>query len=85
MKSLIDEGWNSLLRLLRFLLWYGTAVAVVLYVLPMAGAFLESQYESLSSSARFIAVIGFFAVVAAWQVIGRRDRLRRTPRRGSGH
>ncbi|MFC1688895.1 hypothetical protein ACFL07_04455 [Pseudomonadota bacterium] len=67
---------NSLLKLLRFLAWYGIAVVMLFYLLPVAGLFLELHYETLSNSARFFAIIGFFMVVAVWQVIGLRDRLR---------
>jgi hypothetical protein len=70
---------NSLLRLLRFLAWYGVAVVALFYVLPVAGLMIEVQYDMLSSTARFFSVIGVFAVIAIWQVIALRDRLRRTP------
>jgi positive regulator of sigma E activity len=42
-------------------------MAAIFYLLPLAGLFLENQYEAMSNAARFFAVIGFFAVVAAWQ------------------
>jgi hypothetical protein len=70
---------NSLLKLLRFLAWYGVAVVTLFYVLPIAGLMVEVRYETLSSTARFFSVIGVFAVIAIWQAIALRDRLRRTP------
>lgn len=79
MKSALKNGWNSFLKLFRFLLWYGIAVAAIFYLLPLAGLFLENQYEAMSNAARFFAVIGFFAVVAAWQIMGLRERWRKWP------
>jgi len=67
---------RSLSKLLKFLSWYGLAVATLLYLLPLAAQFLESGYEALSSTARFFAVIGVFAVVATWHALATRDRWR---------
>ena len=77
MKSRMINAKNSLFKLFRFLFWYSAAVAVLFYLLPMAGLFLEGQYEAMSSTAKFLSVIGFFAVIAAWQILAQRDRLRR--------
>jgi len=66
----------SLLKLLRFLAWYGIAVVTLFYLLPVAGLVVEVQYDALSSTARFFSVIGFFMVFAIWQTISLRDRLR---------
>jgi hypothetical protein len=68
---------NGLLKLLKFLAWYGIAVVTLFYLLPVAGLMIEVQYEALNSSAKFFAVIGFFMVLAIWQVISLRDRMRR--------
>jgi drug/metabolite transporter (DMT)-like permease len=81
MKRALINGWNSFTRLFRFLFWYMIAVAAVFYILPMAGLFLESQYETLGSAAKILSVIGLFSVVAGWQVISMRDR-RRAPLQG---
>lgn len=70
---------NSLLKLLRFLTGYGIAVALLFYLLPVAGLLLETQYDALSSSAKFFSVIGVFAVLAIWQAATLRDRMKRTP------
>ncbi len=70
---------NSLLKLLRFLTGYGIAVALLFYLLPVAGLLLETQYDALSSSAKFFSVIGVFAVLATWQAATLRDRMKRTP------
>jgi hypothetical protein len=67
---------QSLARLFRFLFWYGAAVALLFYLLPIAGVFLEGQYEAMSGLAKFVSVLGFFTVFAAWQVLSQRDRLR---------
>jgi len=70
---------NSLLKLLRFLAWYGIAVVTLFYLLPVAGLMIEVHYDALSSTARFFSIIGVFVVIAVWQVLDLRDRLRRTP------
>jgi hypothetical protein len=70
---------NSLLKLLKFLAWYGIAVVTLFYLLPLAGLMAEVQYDALSSSAKFFSVIGIFLVLAIWQGISLRDRLRRSP------
>jgi hypothetical protein len=70
---------NSLLKLLRFLAWYGVAVVTLFYLLPIAALLIEVQYEALSGSARFFSIIGIFLVIAIWQVIDLRDRWRRAP------
>jgi hypothetical protein len=38
MKKTLLDGWKSLLRLLRFVFWYGFAVAVLLYLLPCSSS-----------------------------------------------
>ena len=68
---------NSLLKLLRFLAWYGIAVVTLFYLLPVAGLMIEAEYHTLSSSAKFFSVIGVLVVIAIWQVIDLRDRWRR--------
>ena len=70
------KSTNSLGRLFRFLSWYGAGVALLLYGLPIAGSFIQSGYESLSGTAKLVMLAGFFAVIATWHVLGRRDRLR---------
>lgn len=74
MKRRLLDGWNSLLRLLRFLFWYGLAIAALLYLLPAAGLLLEQHYEALSSTVKFFSVLGLFAVIGAWQILSIRDR-----------
>jgi hypothetical protein len=68
---------ESFLKLLKFLAWYGIAVVTLFYLLTVAGLMIEVQHEALSSSARIFAVIGFFMVLAIWQVISLRDRMPR--------
>ena len=74
-KSLID-GWNSLLKLFRFLAWYGVGVVAIFYLLPVVGLMVEVQYDMLSNVAKFLAIIGMFLVAGAWQMISVRDRWR---------
>lgn len=76
MKLELINAWHSFLKLFKFLFWYGAVVAVLFYLAPMVGLFLEGQYEAMSSTAKFISVLGFFIVIAAWQIISQRDRLR---------
>ena len=74
MKRALKNGWNSFIKLFRFLAWYGIAVAAVLYLLPWAGMIMEEQYDALSGTVKFITIIGFFLVVGAWQMLSQRDR-----------
>lgn len=74
-KSLID-GWNSFLKLFRFLVWYGVGVVTIFYLLPVVGLMVEVQYDMLSNAAKFLAIIGIFLVAGAWQIISVRDRWR---------
>lgn len=71
------DGWNSFLRLVRFVTAYTLVVVTLLYLLPMAAAHIEQKYDALSRSARFLSVLGFFVIIGAWYVIGQRDRWRR--------
>ena len=77
MKHAMIDRWNSLLSLLRFLFWYGIAVAAILYLLPWAGQLAQHQYEAMSSTTRLLSVIGFFAAVGGWQLFATRFRSRR--------
>jgi len=80
-KTQID-AFKSVLRLVRFLAWYAILVAAVLYLLPLAGQWLQGLYESMSIGARAFSVLGFLAVAAAGQLIGTRGRLKQV--RGFG-
>jgi positive regulator of sigma E activity len=77
MRERITYTPNRFVKLVRFLFWYAVTVAFLFYLLPMAGLFLESWYDALSSTAKFLAVVGFFSVVAALQVISMRERWRK--------
>lgn len=81
MSRVLIENAKSVLRLIRFLFWYGIAVAGMFYLLPLAGALVESRYDELSGAAKLYSIIGFFGVVGAWQALAMRsrskDRLRR--------
>jgi hypothetical protein len=76
MKNSLFNGWNSFLKLFRFLAWYGVGVVTIFYLLPIVGLMVEVQYDLLSSAAKFIAVIGLFLVAGAWQIMSMRDRQR---------
>jgi hypothetical protein len=85
----VKDAFVSLLRLVRFVAWYAAAVALLFYLLPILGLLLEERYDMLSSSVKFFSVLGFFVVVAAWQLVDRRDRMRASirenPRPGDFH
>jgi len=70
------ETWKSVLGLGRFLFWYAIAAAVLLILLPWLGQELQSRYEALSSASRLLSIAGFFAIVAAWQLLSMRGRLK---------
>lgn len=74
MKKRLADSWKSLLKLMRFLFWYGIAVAALFFVLPAAGVLVEQHYDALSSTLKFFSVLGIFAVVGAWQLLAVRDR-----------
>ena len=76
MKHSLSNGWNSFLKLFRFLAWYGIAVISIFYFLPIVGLMVEVQYDLLTSSAKFFAIIGLFLVTGAWQIMSMRDRWR---------
>ena len=76
MKNSLSNGWNSFLKLFRFLAWYGIAVISIFYFLPIVGLMVEVQYDLLTSSAKFFAIIGLFLVTGAWQIMSMRDRWR---------
>ncbi len=80
MKQGIIDAWRSLLKLLRFVVWYVIAVATAFYVLPIAGLFLEGRYDVMSSSAKLFSILVFFAVVAVWQIASLKNRLRASVR-----
>ena len=77
MKFELKQAWFSFLKLFKFLFWYGVAVAAMFLLLPMAGSFVQEQYEALSGTARMVAVAGFFLVIASWHVLGKRKRMRK--------
>jgi hypothetical protein len=74
MKNGIIDAWKSFLKLLRFLVWYVIAVAAVIYVLPIAGLFLEDRYDAMTHSVKLFFIFGFFAVIAFWQLLTWKSR-----------
>jgi hypothetical protein len=71
MNKMLLDSWNNLLRLMRFLFWYGLAVAVLLFVMPSVGVFVEHHYDALSSTVKFFSVLGVLAVIATWHAVTR--------------
>jgi len=69
MTKMQAEHYRSIFRLARFLFWYGSVVAALLFVLPWAGEALQARYESMSIAARLLSATAFFVVVGAWQII----------------
>ncbi len=76
MKRALINGWNSFLKLVRFLFWYAVVVTTIFYLLPMVAVFVEGQYEAMNGAAKFISILGFFSVIGAWQIVSQRDRWR---------
>lgn len=76
MKNSIKCALQNLFRLFRFVVLYAAAVAFLFLVLPAAASLLETQYEALSGTVKIVSVSGFFAVIAVWQVIRQRERMR---------
>jgi len=72
-KTRIDS-LRSVLKLLRFLAWYAVIVAFAIYLLPLAGQWLQKEYDSMSLATRAFSVMGIFAVAAAGQLVSMRGR-----------
>lgn len=68
MKNELISAWVGLRQLLRFLTWYGLAIAALFLLMPLAGNFLDSYYEAFSATTRLVAAAGFLAVIVSWQV-----------------
>lgn len=81
MKNGIIDAWKSFLKLLRFLVWYVLAVATVIYVLPIAGLFLEDRYDAMTNSVKLFSILGFFAAIALWQLLTLKGRLKASRQR----
>jgi len=82
MKSSFVDGWKNVLKLFRFLFWYGIAVAGMFYLLPLAGALLESRYDQMSGTAKLFSIVGFLGVVGSWYALGAGHHVRHWSRRG---
>jgi uncharacterized membrane protein YozB (DUF420 family) len=76
MKLSTKDTLRNVSRLLRFITLYAVAVAMLFVVMPAAGARIEAGYESLSGTLRIVIVSAFFLVVAVWQIVRQRDRMR---------
>jgi len=71
-----DSNPAALFRLLRFLLAYALALLVLLWLLPSAGAFLQSVYDGLDAATRYALVAALLATLAGQGLVHYR-RLRR--------
>ena len=75
MKLEVLCAWRNLLKLAKFLVLYAGGVALLLYLLPMGAAWLQSGYESMSGIAKLSVVAGFGLAVGLayiWSRISRR-------------
>jgi len=75
MKQSLENDWDRFLKLCRFLAWYSVAIVALLYLLPIIGLLTDMQYDLVSSTAKFFAVIGSIVVIGAWHITNTRDRL----------
>ena len=75
MKNASENAWSSFLKLIRFVVWYTIGIAVIFYLLPRLGIFIEGKYDALTSSVKFFSVIGFFAIIAIWHLTALKTRL----------
>lgn len=72
MKLELICAWNSLLKLLKFLVLYVGGVALLLWLLPMAALFLQDLYEGMNGLAKIAVVAVFFLSVTSWQLLRQR-------------
>jgi hypothetical protein len=75
MKNSIVNAWISFLKLFRFVVWYTVGLAVIFYLLPKLGIFIEGKYDALTSSVKFFSLIGFLAIIAIWHLTALKNRL----------
>ena len=75
MKNVLVNASINFLKLCRFVLWYTSGVVVVFYLLPVLGIFIEGKYDALTNFVKIFIFIGFFAVIAIWQLFALKERL----------
>ncbi len=75
MKNVIVNASINFLKLCRFVLWYTIGIGVVFYLLPVLGIFIEGKYDALTNFVKIFIFIGFFAVIAIWQLFALKERL----------
>lgn len=73
MKNTLKNAWRSLPGLFKFLFWYGAIVAALFYLAPLAGLYLEHQYEAMSGTARFVSVLVLLVVIGAWKIAAKHE------------
>ena len=74
MKNVLVNASINCLKLCRFVLWYTIGVGVVFYLLPVLGIFIEGKYDALTNFVKISFFIGFFTVIAIWQLFALKDR-----------
>ncbi len=75
MKIIFANRLIDVLNFFRFVVWYLMGIATIFYLLPRFGIFLEGKYDDLTNSVKVFSVIGFFAIIAIWQLATLRKRL----------
>jgi len=78
------DSLKSAQKLLRFLAWYAVIVAAAIYLLPLAGQWIQEEYESMSLTTRAFSVIVIFAVATAGQLASMRSRWKQSRGRARG-
>lgn len=77
MKQEILGAVLSLWKLIRFIFWYAAGLAALFWVLPVGAKLLQARYETMDGGVKVIIVVAFFAAIAAWQFLARRERSHR--------
>lgn len=72
MKPSVIFAWNRFLKLINFLAWYLIVLAGIFYLLPMIGLLLEDKLDALARPVKLVAIVGFFATMAWWQMKNRK-------------
>ena len=75
MRIVFANGWFNFLKLIRFVIWYLIGAAIIFYLLPRFGVFLEGKYDDLANSVKLFSVISFFVIIAIWQLAALKKRL----------
>lgn len=74
MKYTVIEALRSIYTLLRFVFWYALGIAFLLYVLPHAAVFLQTEYESLNAAVRMSILVATAVLIVAGLINAIRQR-----------